>query len=219
LNRDSGIGRFHVITDETLQQRFSHLELARLATEGGADCIQYREKRLCTTRELVETARRIEQALRDTPAKLTVNDRVDVASAVGAAGIHLGPDDLEPTVARGLLGESLVIGATANNLEQALRMARQPIDYLGVGPVFGTRSKASPASPLGLPALAEIVRAVPLPVIAIGSITTDRVEAVLETGAHGVAVLSAVTCTADPREAARKFSETILRARSRFVAG
>ncbi|HXV76534.1 MAG TPA: thiamine phosphate synthase [Candidatus Polarisedimenticolaceae bacterium] len=219
MDRDSGIGRLHVITDETVQTRWSHVELARAAALGGADRVQYREKRPRTTRELVETARRIRRALDGTAARLVLNDRIDVAVAAGAGAVHLGRDDLDPAIARRLVGDSMRIGATANDLEQALRAARLPVDYLGVGPVFGTRSKTAPAPALGLVRLAEIVRAVPLPVIAIGNITVDHVAAVLATGVHGIAVLSAIACAHDPREATSGFARAIDHARSGPVAG
>jgi hydroxymethylpyrimidine kinase/phosphomethylpyrimidine kinase/thiamine-phosphate diphosphorylase len=203
------IGRLHVITDEEHQSRFSHLRLARLAAEGGADRVQYREKRPRPTREIVETARAIARALAGTRAGLIVDDRVDVAAAVDSAGVHLGADDLDPRVARRLLGERRLIGRTANGLDEALAAAREPVDYLGVGPVFGTRSKARPAAVLGLDELSRITAAVELPVLAIGNLTADRVGEVLAAGAHGVAVLSAVTCARDPLEATRRLREAV----------
>ena len=191
------IGRLHVITDEVLQDRYTHVELARRATAGGADAVQFREKRPSPTRALVETVRAMRETLAD-GALLVVNDRIDVAAAAGARAVHLGRDDLDVATARRLLGAGALIGGTANSLAEALRVAETDVDYLGVGPVFGTRSKASPAPPLGLDVLRTIVRAVAKPVIAIGSISADRVASVLDTGAHGVAVLSAIVCHADP---------------------
>jgi thiamine-phosphate pyrophosphorylase len=205
----SPLGRLHVITDAVLQTRASHLELARLAAAGGADTIQFREKRPLTTRMLVETAAAMRQALEGTGARLVVDDRVDVALAAGVPAVHLGRDDLDVQTARAILGADALIGGTANSLAEALRVAATDVDYLGVGPVFGTRSKANPAPPLGLDGLRVIVEAVGKPVIAIGSITADRVRSVLDAGAHGVAVLSAVVCRDDPAEAARAFRGAI----------
>jgi thiamine-phosphate pyrophosphorylase len=203
------VGRLHVITDATLQARFTHIELARLAAAGGADVVQLREKRPRTTRDLVETASAIMTALAGSPTCLVVDDRVDVAVAAGTRGVHLGRDDLAVAVARRLLGPDALIGGTANSLEEALRVADMDVDYLGVGPVFGTRSKANPAPTLGLEGLAAIVRAVARPVIAIGSVTVACVPAILETGAHGVAVLSAVVCHPDPTVATNEFRRAI----------
>jgi thiamine-phosphate pyrophosphorylase len=203
------IGRLHVITDESLQDRFSHARLAGMAAEGGADRVQYREKRHHSTRAMVETARAMTESLADFETSLVIDDRVDVAVAVVAGGVHLGRDDLQAEVARQVLGNGALIGGTANSLEEALRVAESPVDYLGVGPVFGTRSKADPAPVLGLEALARIVEAVDLPVIAIGSITAERVPEVLAVGAYGVAVLSAVVCDPDPREATRRLRRAV----------
>ena len=206
------IGRLHVITDEQLQSRYSHAQLAALAAAGGADVVQFREKRPRATRELIETARAIQAAIGEAPTALLIDDRVDVAAATDAA-VHLGRDDLPPDIARRLLGPHAIIGGTANSLDEAQRVAAQPVDYLGVGPVFGTASKGDRAAPmLGLDALREIVQAVDKPVIAIGSITADNAASVLETGAHGVAVLSAVVCAAAPQAATQEIRAAIDRA-------
>ena len=208
----TSIGRLHVITDEQLQSRYSHAQLAALAAGGGADLVQFREKRPRTTRELIETACAIQAAIGDAPTALLIDDRVDVAVATNAA-VHLGRDDLPPDIARRILGPDAIIGGTANSLDEAQRVAAQPVDYLGVGPVFGTTSKGDRAAPmLGLDALREIVQAIDKPVIAIGSITADNVASVLETGAHGLAVLSAVVCADDPQAATREIRATIDRA-------
>jgi thiamine-phosphate pyrophosphorylase len=203
------LGRLHVITDTTLQDRFSHVDLARLAAAAGADAVQFREKRAWPTRALVETACAMRSALRGTATCLVVDDRVDVALAAGARAVHLGRNDLDVATARRLLGADALIGGTANSLEEALGVAVTDVDYLGVGPVFGTRSKASPAPPLGLGGFRAIVEAVPKPVIAIGSVTAERVTALLDAGAHGVAVISAVVCQSDPAAATREFREAI----------
>ena len=206
----NAIGRLHVLTDETLQQRFTHLEIARLAAEGGADVVQIREKRAHTTREQVDLARRAREIL---PAgvQLIVNDRADVALAAAADGVHLGRDDLAPDVARRILGAGHIVGGTANSIEEARRRFADPLDYLGVGPVYGTVSKQNPAPELGLDALARIARESPVPIIAIGNITPERVPEVLAAGAHGIAVLSGVACAADPVRAAARYREAIER--------
>jgi thiamine-phosphate pyrophosphorylase len=203
------IGRLHVITDALLQDRFSHVELTRLATAGGADTIQFREKRPWTTRALIETATAMRRALDGLRVALVVDDRIDVAAAAGVPAVHLGRDDIDVRTARRLLGPQALIGGTANSLEEALRVAATDVDYLGVGPVFGTRSKANPAPALGVDGFRVIVKAVPKPVIAIGSVTADRVGDLLEAGAHGVAVISAVVCQPDPAAATREFREAV----------
>lgn len=203
------LGRLHVITDETLQSRFSHGELAQLAIEGGADTIQYREKRSFSTRHLVAAATQVAEVCRAAGVGCIVNDRADVAFAVGATGVHVGREDLEAHQVRRLLGGGFLIGGTANSLAEARTVFATPVDYIGVGPVFGTRSKANPAPRLGLDALRAIVAESPIPVIAIGNIGPDRVTEVMEAGAHGVAVLSGVTCAADLAAAAARYAEAI----------
>ncbi len=207
------IGRLHVITDEVLQTRFTHVELAAAAAAGGADVVQYREKRPVSTREMIAVARAMQDAICSHETCVLIDDRVDVAAAVGATAVHLGRDDLPPAAARLLLGPDALIGGTANSVAEAIEVARQPVDYLGVGPVFGTTSKGERAAPmLGLERFAEICAAVDKPVIGIGSITVERAAAVLSAGAYGVAVLSAVVCQDDPQAACQAFADEIARA-------
>lgn len=201
------LGRLHVITDEQVQDRFSHVELGRLAALGGADTIQHREKRPRTTRELLQTGHAMLEVIAGHACQLIVDDRADVAAHLGT-GLHLGRDDLPPATARQLLPEA-VIGGTANSLTEALAVAREPIDYLGVGPVYGTSTKANPAPTMGLETLAEIARQVPLPVIAIGSITAARIGEVMATGVHGVALVSAVVRAEDPAAATARCREAV----------
>ena len=203
------LGRFHVLTDETLQTRFSHLDVALLALDGGADAVQYREKRPLPTRQLVATALTIAAVCRGAARTCIVDDRADVAFAAGADGVHLGRDDLEASHVRRLVGDRVLIGGTANSLAEARAAFGTPIDYLGVGPVFGTHSKANPAPVLGLDLLRAIAAESPVPVIAIGNIGPEQVAAVLQAGAHGIAVLSGVTCAPDPAAAAAVYAEAL----------
>ncbi len=201
------IPRLQVITDETVQERLGHAELAALAAAGGADAVQFREKRPWTTRQLIDTAGRMLEACREHGVTLVIDDRVDVALSVGATAVHLGRNDLDVATARAILGDEAVIGGTANSYEEAARVwstGADFVDYIGVGPIYGTRSKANPAPVMGLETLARICADSPLPVVAIGSITAERIGEVIAAGAHGVAVLSAVVADADPEEAARR---------------
>jgi thiamine-phosphate diphosphorylase len=205
-------GRLHVITDETVQDRFTHVELGALAAEGGADVVQLREKRERDAAERLRVARALCERLGDGRARLVINDHADIAAACGADGVHLGPQDLEPAAARRLLGARALIGLTANDRRTARRWVNAPADYLGVGPVFGTAAKRDPAPALGLAGLRAIVALAGRPVIAIGNITPDRVEEVLAAGAWGVAVLSDVARAVDPAERTATFAAAIRRA-------
>ncbi len=203
------IPRLHIITDETIQSRFSHTELATLVSQGGADAVQFREKRHCTTRELIETARAMNTVCTAAGLTLVVDDRADVALSVGAPAIHLGKNDLDVATARQILGPEAIIGGTANSYDEAAQVWSTGVDYMGIGPVYGTQSKANPAPVMGLETLAEICRDCPVPVIAIGSITAERIPEVLAAGAHGVAVLSAVVAATDPGAATRECREAM----------
>jgi thiamine-phosphate pyrophosphorylase len=196
------IGRFHVLTDTVLQCRLSHVELTELAIAGGADTIQFRQKG-GATREMIRAAEQMQALCRKAGVTFVVNDRVDVAIASHADGVHLGQDDFPIPLARKLLGAEAIIGGSASSLEEARECLLEGADYVGFGPVYATTSKedAGPASGLGL--LKQIVEAIPLPIIAIGGITRDNMPPVMRTGVHGVAVISAVCCQEDPKEAAK----------------
>ncbi len=204
------IGRFHLLTDGRARPGLGHAELARRAMRGGADTIQLREKRPLSARELIAIGDEVRQVVESGEGcALIVDDRVDVARAVGAHGVHLGRTDLPPEVAREILGPEAVLGGTANSYEEALQVAAGPVDYLGVGPVFGTSSKVNPAPDLGLENLARICRDCDKPVIAIGGISEQRIGAVMECGAHGIAVLSAVVLAEDPEAAAGRMRRAL----------
>lgn len=191
------IGRLHVLTDFHFQQRYSHAEIARMAIAGGADTVQFRQKH-GGIRDLLHEAQQTALACQEHSIPLIVDDRIDVALACDAAGIHLGQTDFPVAEARRILGSDKIIGATATTLDQALRAQDDGADYIGFGPVFETASKANPASVKGLRALAAVSRGVTIPVIAIAGIRVDRVASVIQSGAHGIAVMTAVTTAADP---------------------
>lgn len=203
------VGRLHVITDTSVQSRHGHVDLARLVLGAGATTVQYRRKDASTRVMLGEAAAIRELCLRHR-ASLIVNDRADVALACDAHGVHLGADDLPLSLARTLLGPARAIGGSADSGDEAAALAAAGADYAGIGPVFGTRSKGDTGPVLGLDGLrAAVTRAAeapaPIPLIAIGGITLDNVAAVLETGVHGVAVLSAICADPDPAAATARF--------------
>ena len=196
------VGRFHVLTDTVLQCRLSHVELTELAIAGGADTVQFRQKG-GATREMIRAAEQMQALCKRSGVTFVVNDRVDVAIASHADGVHLGQDDFPIPLARKLLGAGAIIGGSASSLEEARKCLLEGADYVGFGPVYATTSKedAAPAGGLGL--LKQIVEAIPLPIIAIGGITRDNMPPVIRAGVHGIAVISAVCCQEDPKEAAK----------------
>ena len=202
------IGRLHVLTDVVLQTRFSHETLARFAIAGGADTIQLRQKG-GSTREMIETASALKRLCARAGVPFIVNDRVDVAIASEADGVHLGQDDFPIPLARRLLGEDRIIGGSASSMEEARKCLDEGADYIGFGAVFTTTSKADAGSARGVEMVKQIAEAVPLPVVAIGGISGGNTPEVIRAGAHGIAVISAVCCEADPEEAARELHRII----------
>ncbi|WP_018634441.1 thiamine phosphate synthase [Neomegalonema perideroedes] len=188
--------RLNAIVDGSLRDRGNLADLAALAARNGATLIQYRDKE-ASTRDLIGEALAIRAALAGTGAPLIVNDRVDVALAVGAAGVHLGREDMDPAMARRILGPDALIGATVKNAADAEAALAAPVDYVCVGGVFATLSKRNPDPPLGLEGFARLralfAEARPeLPVGAIAGIDAARAGEVLRAGASGVAVISGI---------------------------
>jgi thiamine-phosphate pyrophosphorylase len=196
------IGRFHILTDNCLQTQFSHIELAELAIAGGADTIQFREKS-GETRQMIGVAKQMQGLCKKAGVTFIINDRVDIAIASHADGVHLGQNDFPIPLARKLLGQETIIGGSAGTLEEARTCLLEGADYIGFGPVYPTLSKedAGPAGGLGL--LKQVVDEIDLPIIAIGGITRDNAPMVIQAGVHGIAVISAVCCQKDPMEAAK----------------
>ena len=186
------IGRLHVITDFFFQQRWSHAELAEFAIRGGADTIQFRQKH-GSERDWLSQANELAAVTRQSGTAFIINDRIAIALAVGASGVHLGQGDLPVRIARQLLGSRATIGATATTLSQAQRAERDGANYIGFGPVYPTRSKGNPASVKGLSGLKEVSAGVSIPVIAVGGIKPENVRSALQAGAHGVAIMTALS--------------------------
>jgi len=181
----------------------SHVELAEEILAGGARLVQLRVKS-GTTRDFVEIARAVKVLSDRDRAVLVVNDRADIAQLVDAAGVHLGQEDLSATEARRWLGPTKIIGVSTHNLEQAREAINSgAADYLAFGPIFATSSKVNPDPIQGLAGLAQVHRHCPLPLVAIGGITSETLADVLLAGADAVAVISAITHHPSPREAIR----------------
>lgn len=200
--------RLQVLTDRAWARGRDMTLLAGAALEGGATMIQLREK-VASTRALIEEGQRLRALTRRHGALLIVNDRVDVALAVEADGLHVGQGDMPVSLARRLLGAECIIGVSVANLAEAEQAISEGADYLSVSPVFATRSKADAGAGLGLAVAGEIARYSPLPVIAIGGIEEENVASVIRAGACGVAVISAVIGAEDVAAAARRLRVAI----------
>ena len=181
--------RVYPLTDTQLSG-LSHPEQVELLSRGGATLIQLREKHM-PAREFYEQAK---IAFRP-DVQLIINDRVDLALAVGAAGVHLGQDDMPPDAARQLLGPNAIIGYSTHNIEQAIAATKLPIDYLAIGPIFATTTKTNTAPVLGLEGLRAVRQTIgSFPLVAIGGITHANAREVIQSGADSVAVISALLC-------------------------
>jgi thiamine-phosphate pyrophosphorylase len=177
------------ITDTRISG-LSHAEQIALFAGAGATLVQLREKRAPALR-FYEEAKAALAVAAERGLQLIINDRVDIALAVGAAGVHLGQDDLPPQVARRLLGDDAVIGYSTHSVTQALEATKLPIDYLAIGPIFGTRTKENPDPVVGLDGLRAVRAAINhLPLVAIGGITPANSREVFRAGADSVAMIT-----------------------------
>ena len=206
------IGVLHVITDTTLQSRFTHAELAELAIEGGADTVQFRQKH-GTTRELVAIAQQMQTVCTRYNVPLIVNDRADIALAVGATGTHFGQDDMPVSIGRRILPPETIIGASARTEEKILEAITEGADYIGFGPIYGTSSKPDAEAAKGLERLRRMCDIAACPVIAIGGISVETAGKVIRAGAHGIAVISAVCAHSEPNIATQTLLNEIQEAK------
>ena len=194
------VGRLHVLTDAREGRR--PLEVVAAALSAGAPVLQVRSKGV-SDRAYFDFASRVAGMCADAGALCIVNDRPDVALAVGAGGTHLGADDLPLHAVRRVVGPGHVVGGTTRDPDGARALVAQGADYLGVGPAHATTTQDGLPDPLGAAGVGAVAAAVDVPVIAIGAVTVERVPTLLAAGAHGVAVVGAVSDAADPAAAVR----------------
>jgi thiamine-phosphate pyrophosphorylase len=189
------------------------VELARLAAEGGTTLVQLRDKG-GRVRDMIERARKIKSALAPFGVPFLINDRVDVALACNADGVHVGQGDMAVEDARRLLGSAAIIGLSIKTAAEAEAAPLELLDYVGIGGVFATSSKDNPAPPIGVAGLAHVAgivrrRAPDLPACGIAGITVDNAAETIAAGVDGVAVISAISLQSDPRAAAQKLRAAV----------
>jgi thiamine-phosphate diphosphorylase len=207
----AGIGvdySLYLVTDRTLSRGRSSAEIVGAAVRGGVTCVQLREKQ-CSTREFIQEARSLQPLLSQQRIPLIINDRLDVALAIGADGIHLGQSDMHIGDARRLAGEKMIIGISAESIEDAVIAEQEGADYIGISPVYATKTKTDTRAPLGLDGIRRIRQAVRIPLVGIGGINGGNIRAVIGAGANGVAVVSAIVA-ADCAETAAAELKNIL---------
>jgi thiamine-phosphate pyrophosphorylase len=197
----------YLVADRGYPSRLALLDAIAAAVAGGVTLVQLRDKG-ADARAFVREAIAVRELLKPKGVKLIVNDRIDVARAANADGVHLGQSDLPPSLARKMLGPQAMIGLSVENAAQLDDAECRAADYLGVGPVFATATKSDAAPPIGLDGLKDIVTRTKMPVGAIGGIDAGNAASVMKTGVHGICVVSAILGSADPKGAA----EALLRA-------
>jgi thiamine-phosphate pyrophosphorylase len=174
----------YLVTDRTLSLGRSSEEIVSAAVRGGVTCVQLREKH-CSTREFIREARSLQPLLHRHKIPLIINDRLDVALAIAADGLHLGQSDMHIGDARRLVGKKMIIGVSAENLDDAIVAEQEGADYIGISPVFATDTKTDTAAPLGLEGIRRIRRAVAIPLVGIGGINFSNAREIISAGAEG----------------------------------
>jgi thiamine-phosphate pyrophosphorylase len=202
----------YLVTDPMLCATRGLVETVLAAVHGGASVVQLRDKD-APDALLVEQGRALKVALAGRGVPLIVNDRIAVAAAIGADGVHVGQADVGIDAARAALGPDAIVGLSIQTIAHARAAARLPVDYVGIGPVFTTATKPDHAAPLGLNGLARVRAATPLPAVAIGGLTADHVRGVLGAGCDGLAIVSAICAADDPQAASAAFRRAIGRHR------
>ncbi|MDR0438699.1 MAG: thiamine phosphate synthase [Methanocalculaceae archaeon] len=205
----------YVVTDETLSRGLTHTEIACCSVVGGANVIQLRDK-YKSSRELYEIACEIRKFCQNR-ALFFVNDRLDIAIAAGADGVHLGQNDLPIEAVRKIVPQNFLIGISVGNVDEAVAAESAGADYVAVSPVFSTLSKMDAGVGCGIEAIRKIRATVKCPVIGIGGINADNAAELIEAGLDGVAVISAVVSASNVTAAAQNLSEIIRDAKERHA--
>lgn len=202
----------YLVTDRALSLGRSNLEVVQSAVEGGVTLVQLREKE-ATTRGFYEEGLKVGAYLKARDIPLIINDRIDLALALDAAGVHLGQDDMPIDVARKLLGPRKIIGASVFTLEEAKIAESLGADYLGLSPIFVTETKPELVRQIGIEGIPLLKAAVQIPVVGIGSMSESNAYDAVKAGLDGVAVVSAICSREDPRAAAAAIKAEVMRAK------
>jgi thiamine-phosphate pyrophosphorylase len=201
------LSRLYVILDAALLT-IPEIECAEKLVVAGVRLLQYRNKR-APTRELFDSAKRLSSLLVPQGVSFVMNDRADVALAAGASGVHVGQEDLDGEAARSVIGAGKLLGVSTHNLEQFKAAAATSADYVAVGPVFSTSTKANPDPVVGIELIRRVRSLTDKPIVAIGGITLERAAEVIQAGADSVAVISDILLAPDPGQRARQYIELL----------
>ncbi len=198
----------YVLTDSKFARGRAHAEIIAAALRGGATMVQYREKN-ASTHQMIQDALRLRDLCHAHDVPLIINDRIDVALAIDADGVHVGPDDMPVSLARKLIGRGKILGASAGTVDEAHSAIADGADYLGVGAIFSTGTKADAGEPIGILGLERIAGASTIPIVGIAGINASNAASVIRTGATGVAVISAIVSSDDVESAARELKKIV----------
>ncbi len=198
----------YLVTDRSLSLGRNIAWIVEEAVKGGVTAVQLREKD-ATTREFVQLAIALKEKLKPYRIPLIINDRIDVALAADADGVHIGQSDMPYEIARRLLGQHKIIGLSVETIEQVKEANKLDVDYIGISPVFGTPTKTNTLVPFGIEGLSQAVKISTHPTVAIGGINKETIAQVVKTGVSGSAVVSAICSAQQPREAAEELKNII----------
>lgn len=215
FNRKSALLKeidFYLVTDSGLSRKGT-LSDVKEVVESGCRIVQYREKDK-STKEMVSEASEIKRICGD-HAIFLVNDRIDVALAVDADGVHIGQDDMPIETARKLLGPEKIIGLSVSTIDEAIQAEGNGADYVGVGPIFNTSTKTDAGKGIGPSKIKDIKNKISIPVVAIGGINKDNCSSVVENGADSVVAISAIVCSDNVKKETKSFIDLIIEIKKR----
>jgi thiamine-phosphate pyrophosphorylase len=198
----------YLVTDRDLSKGRSLQEIIRSAVAGGVTIVQLREKD-CTTREFLKIAQEVKDFCKPLGVPLIINDRVDIALAVNADGLHIGQSDMPYEIARKLMGPNAIIGLSVESVQDALDAEKMDVDYLGLSPIYSTPTKTDIHHELGLEGIRTIRKISRHPLIAIGGINIENAADIIAAGSDGIAVVSAICSAVDPKLASQELMEQI----------
>lgn len=204
----------YLVTDRSLSLERPLETVVEEAVRGGVTMVQLREKD-ASTLDFYNLAMRLKSILRPYNVPLIINDRLDIALACDAEGLHIGQSDMPYAVARRLLGKDRIIGLSVESIQDATDANNLDVDYIGISPVFGTQTKTDTAPALGLEGIREITRISGHPSVGIGGINLTNAQDIIQAGANGISVVSAIMSAPDPRQSARQLKEIINKSKSR----
>ena len=200
--------RIYLVTDSTLSLGRPIEWIVEEAVKGGATIVQLREKD-CSTRDFLELAIKLREILHKYNVPLIINDRVDIALASDADGVHIGQSDMPYSVVRKILGSDKIIGLSVENMEQAHEAESLDVDYIAVSPVFSTNTKTDTSEAMGLEGVKKVASFSKHPIVGIGGMNKDTIKSVIEAGAKGVAIVSAIVSAESPQSSTRQLLNLI----------